>query len=330
MRASLPPEMLTKLAAASIAPRQSSGVAGSAQERLALHGRPAASRSGLPRGGARLDLLACLRAAAPWQRLRGAAPGDPPHLRVSDLKVRRHRQPAESVLIFVVDASGSAAAARRAEAKGAVELMLAEAYARREQVASISFRATGAEVLLPPTRALARAKRCLAELAGGGGTPLAAGLDAAAGLTTRLMRRGASPVMAPLTDERANVGLNGLGGRAGRGRACRWFRSTPPTTPSRPQPPPAARARWRMRLARAICRCRAPMQRRCRWSRGRRRAPGRGDDRTVRRAGSCEAAASIGTSNGPSAGPACCCCMARAPRPTAGAIWRRCWRKPAM
>jgi hypothetical protein len=72
------------------------------------------------------------------------------------------------------------------------------------------------------------------------------------------------------------------------------------------------------------------MQRRCRWSRGRRRAPGRGDDRTVRRAGSCEAAASIGTSNGPSAGPACCCCMARAPRPTAGAIWRRCWRKPAM
>jgi magnesium chelatase subunit D len=248
VRASLPPEMLTKLAAASIAPRQSSGVAGSAQERLALHGRPAASRSGLPRGGARLDLLACLRAAAPWQRLRGAAPGDPPHLRVSGLKVRRHPQPAESVLIFVVDASGSAAAARRAEAKGAVELMLAEAYARREQVASISFRATGAEVLLPPTRALARAKRRLAELAGGGGTPLAAGLDAAAGLTTRLMRRGASPVMAPLTDGCANVGLNGLW-------RARWPRSGVPVvsvdTANRPQPPPATPSRPRA-LANAL------------------------------------------------------------------------------
>jgi magnesium chelatase subunit D len=265
VRASLPPEMLTKLAAASIAPRQSSGVAGSAQERLALHGRPAASRSGLPRGGARLDLLACLRAAAPWQRLRGAAPGDPPHLRVSGLKVRRHPQPAESVLIFVVDASGSAAAARRAEAKGAVELMLAEAYARREQVASISFRATGAEVLLPPTRALARAKRRLAELAGGGGTPLAAGLDAAAGLTTRLMRRGASPVMAPLTDERANVGLNGLGGRAGwRGRAGRdrraggfgRHRQPPPAAPSHPQPPArAGECAWRALSAAAARRC---------------------------------------------------------------------------
>ena len=36
--------------------------------------------------------------------------------------------------------------------------------------------------MLPPTRSLVRAKRSLAGLPGGGGTPLAAGIDAAAAL----------------------------------------------------------------------------------------------------------------------------------------------------
>ena len=75
--------------------------------------------------------------------------------------------------------SGSSALARLAEAKGAVELLLAQAYVRRAKVALIAFRGTTAELLLPPTRSLARAKRCLGDLAGGGGTPIAAGLSAA-------------------------------------------------------------------------------------------------------------------------------------------------------
>ena len=114
---------------------------------------------------------------------------------------RRHPRPAPTTsacracssargttTLFVIDASGSSALHRLAEAKGAVDLLLADCYVRRDQVAVIAFRGRGAELLLPPTRSLVRAKRSLAALPGGGGTPLAAGLDAAC----RAGRTGAS------------------------------------------------------------------------------------------------------------------------------------------
>ena len=44
-----------------------------------------------------------------------------------DLQIQQFHNRSERVIIFVVDASGSAAVARLAEAKGAVELMLANA-----------------------------------------------------------------------------------------------------------------------------------------------------------------------------------------------------------
>ncbi|MEO0763415.1 MAG: VWA domain-containing protein, partial [Pseudomonadota bacterium] len=115
--------------------------------------------------------------------------------------------------IFVVDASGSAAVARLAEVKGAVELMLAEAYVRREQAALIAFRGAVAQLLLPPTRSLVQAKRRLAALPGGGGTPLAAGIEAALELADQLRRRGVTPFTLLLTDGRANVARDGRGGR---------------------------------------------------------------------------------------------------------------------
>ena len=103
---------------------------------------------------------------------------------------------------------------RLAEAKGAVELLLAECYVRRDQVAVISFRGTGAEILLPSTRSLVRAKRSLAEMPGGGGTPLADAIYIATELAQNAQRQGLSPAIVFLTDGRANIGRNGVPGRA--------------------------------------------------------------------------------------------------------------------
>ncbi len=64
---------------------------------------------------------------------------------------------------------------------------------RRDRVAVLAFRGRGAQLLLPPTRSLVRAKRSLAGLPGGGGTPLAAGIDAGSALAGDVRRRGGTP-----------------------------------------------------------------------------------------------------------------------------------------
>jgi Mg-chelatase subunit ChlD len=99
--------------------------------------------------------MATLRACAPWQTLRQPI-GEPRKLRIqpSDIRVTRFKQPQETATIFVVDASGSSALHRMAEAKGAIELLLTDCYSRRDSVALIAFKGTEAEVLLPPTRSL--------------------------------------------------------------------------------------------------------------------------------------------------------------------------------
>lgn len=181
-------------------------------------GRPVGARRGEPRGGARLNLLETLRAAAPWQTLRarqatGAAQARRIHVRREDFHITRYKQNTSTTAIFVVDASGSSALHRLAEAKGAVELLLADCYVRRDRVAVIAFRGAGAELLLPPTRSLARAKRSLAGLPGGGGTPLAAALEAARSLAESVRRSGDTPVVVMLTDGRANIARDGSPGR---------------------------------------------------------------------------------------------------------------------
>jgi len=77
----------------------------------------------------------------------------------------------------------------------------------------VAFRGTRADLLLPPTRSLARAKKCLADLAGGGGTPLAAGLMAGQMLAEAEAARGRTPLLVVMTDGRANVALDGRGAR---------------------------------------------------------------------------------------------------------------------
>jgi len=189
-----------------------------------LRGRPLGARPGSPRDGARLALIDTLRAAAPWQPLRRRerpAAAQRVIVQPADFRVVRLRQRSETTTIFTVDASGSAALHRLAEAKGAVELLLADCYVRRDRVAVVAFRGRGAEVLLAPTRSLVRARRELAALPGGGGTPLAAGLDAAAELALATRRRGGTPVVVVLTDGRANVARDGAGGRAQADRDAR-------------------------------------------------------------------------------------------------------------
>ena len=218
-QAAIPAGLLAQLqlAEASASRGQSSGRAGAVQQGR-LRGRPAGVRRGEPRGGARLNLIETLRAAAPWQTVRRRElPANAPRriqVRAEDFHVTRFKQRSETTTVFVIDASGSAALHRLAEAKGAVELLLADCYVRRDRVAVLAFRGDKAELLLPPTRSLVRAKRSLAGLPGGGGTPLAAGLDAATALADAIRRGGATPVIVMLTDGRANVGRDGLRGRA--------------------------------------------------------------------------------------------------------------------
>jgi magnesium chelatase subunit D len=181
-----------------------------------LRGRPLDARPGSLAKG-RLALVATLRAAAPWRKLReGATPlGDSRRVIVKpeDFRITRHRQKRGATTIFVVDASGSLAMTRLAEVKGAIEMLLADCYVRRDHVALIAFRGRVGELLLPPTRSTARARRELSSLPGGGGTPIAAGLDAALDVADQSRRRGQTPLIVILTDGRANIGRDGEPGR---------------------------------------------------------------------------------------------------------------------
>ncbi|SFK65932.1 magnesium chelatase subunit D [Methylocapsa palsarum] len=187
-----------------------------------LRGRPAGARCGKPGGAVRLNLVETLRAAAPWQKMRRMDGGREIEtttarriiIRPEDFRVTRYKQRTETLTIFAVDASGSSALNRLAEAKGAVELLLADCYVRRDQVAVLAFRGAGPTLLLAPTRSLARAKRSLAGLPGGGGTPLAGGIDAALKLAEDARRKGQTPIIVLLTDGAANIARDGRPGRA--------------------------------------------------------------------------------------------------------------------
>lgn len=254
-RASLPAGLLDRLEEARAA-RCARGPCGSGQTRSGnRRGRPLAARAGQPDSPAALDLLATMRAAAPWQTLRRAeSPGRALALllRPADLRVRRRLERSDRLLIFAVDASGSSAVARLAEAKGAVEIFLAEAYARRDHVALLSFRQDAAELMLPPTRSLARTRARLTGLPGGGATPLATGLDLALAVALKARRRGMAPTLALLTDGRCNIARDGSPGRKAAeddalaaARACRaaGLAGLVVDVGSRPQPALSALAR---------------------------------------------------------------------------------------
>lgn len=210
------PDRLLRTLQTGKSPRRAPSSAGQSGAKRSSNtgGRPAGTTAAMPGEGRRLAVLETLRAAAPMQRVRTKlAPQAMGERRVQvrreDFRVRRHNQRSETCVIFAVDASGSAALRRLAEAKGAVEQLLSDCYARRDHVALIAFRATQASVVLPPTRSLSRVRKRLGELAGGGTTPLAAGIDAALTLADDAKRRGRTPIIVMLTDGRGNVARDG-------------------------------------------------------------------------------------------------------------------------
>lgn len=216
--ANIPAGLLNDLNAGTSASERRAGGAAGSIAKSNKRGRPCGTLRGTPGGGARISVIDTLRAAAPWQKIRrGGNPGRSAsriHVRGEDFRVVRYAERSQTATIFVVDASGSTALHRLAEAKGAVQLLLADCYIRRDSVALIAMRGRFAEVVLPPTRSLVRAKRSLAGLPGGGGTPMATGIDQAILLAQAERRRGHDPTIVLLTDGAANVARDGKGGRA--------------------------------------------------------------------------------------------------------------------
>ena len=162
-----------------------------------------------------LALDATLRAAAPHQQSRRNVAGDDAAallIEPWDVREKVRETHTGSLILFVVDASGSMGAQRRMVAvKGAVMSLLLDAYQRRDRVGLIAFRGTGAELLLPPTGSVEMAQWCLQEMPTGGRTPLARALYLAMETleTEKLKDRDVLPLLVLLSDGRGNVTLAG-------------------------------------------------------------------------------------------------------------------------
>ncbi|MEM7346296.1 MAG: VWA domain-containing protein [Chloroflexota bacterium] len=170
-------------------------------------------QSRIPKGRPKdLAFDATLRAAAPYQSNRDKT-DRALAIETQDIRDKVRVRRAANLILFVVDASWSMAAAERMEAtKGAIMSLLMDAYQRRDQVGLVVFQKEEARLALPPTSSVELAKRALADVPVGGKTPLSAGLLLAHQVLTQQMRLYPEimPLMMLLTDGAGNVSVSDL------------------------------------------------------------------------------------------------------------------------
>jgi Mg-chelatase subunit ChlD len=184
---------------------------------------------------------ATFRTAAPFQlhrrRIRSAAAagGEAQPRKLAFLvqrqdlqrKVRVRR--TANLILFVVDASWSMAAAERMEAtKGAILSLLHDAYQRRDQVGLVVFQRDDARIVLPPTSSVELAQQALRDIPVGGKTPLSAGLLLAYRVCIGARRRDPEvmPLIIILTDGAGNVSVTGMPPQEEAGRVADMIHQT--------------------------------------------------------------------------------------------------------
>src|ERR1043165_3337232 len=187
--------------------RRTSGGKAALVQRRGRYTRAGTFRS----AGARVAIDATLRALASLSGNR--TPVDPQALRY---KLLKHKQ--GTLFVFAIDASGSMAVNRIARAKSTILKLLRKSYLNRDSVAIVSFHGTTANVDLPPSRSILRARRVLDSLRMGGSTPLGLGLVTTIELLEIVGNKFGDAVVLLFTDGRSNVPLRhgGLNMRAFR------------------------------------------------------------------------------------------------------------------
>jgi len=155
---------------------------------------------------------ATVRASAPHQKTRRekAETNHAIIIHSEDIRGKVRQSKVSSLIVMVVDASGTMGALDRMEcAKGTVFSLLMDAYQSRDRIAMIAFRGNDAQVILPPTNGVELAKKLLTDLPTGGKTPLALGLMKALNLIKNERKKDETiiPIMVLLTDGRANISI---------------------------------------------------------------------------------------------------------------------------
>lgn len=164
--------------------------------------------TGQLKDGADIAFDATLRAAAPYQKHR-VKKGRAVVLCPDDFRQKLREKRTGNTILFVVDASGSMGANRRMKTvKGIVMSFLKDAYEKRDKVGMIAFKGSEASLILPVTRSVEFAKKCLESLPTGGRTPLAEGIEKGLSVLSAECRRipDTLPVMVLVSDGRANAG----------------------------------------------------------------------------------------------------------------------------